>query len=91
VDNFKKEFTVTPEEKLNGPHGTGPIDYAITFIKTGEIIGVTEVKKEDILQGIAQCAVQLESVVFSRKRKADELENELHLEKKSKSEHWESG
>ena len=64
-----------PEERINGPHGTGPVDYMIKSVTSLEIVGVTEVKKDDIEQGIAQCAVQLESVIDNyRKRRAKEIE-----------------
>ena len=75
VENFKKQFHVMPEEKIDGPHGTGPVDYMIKSVTSDEIVGVTEVKKDDMEQGIAQCAIQLESVVDNyRKRKAEEIE-----------------
>lgn len=75
VDNFKQMFIVLPEEQIDGPHGTGPVDYMIKSIATLDIVGVTEVKKRDLSKGIAQCVIQLESVI-TRKRKVDEKEQE---------------
>jgi len=76
VDNFKQKFNVLPEQKIDGPHGTGPVDYMITSVTTLDIIGVTEVKKDDMTQGVAQCVVQLESVIITRKRQVDEGERD---------------
>ena len=39
-------------------------------------MGVTEVKREDIKQGVAQNAVQIESALSRRKRKVEEIEND---------------
>lgn len=76
VGRFEEEFHVIPQQRIHGPHGMEPVDYAIKLLKTGEIVGVTEVTKDDISQGIAQCAVQLESAVFSRKRKAEGIKEQ---------------
>ena len=75
VDNFKQKFIILPEQRVDGPYGVGLVDYMITSISTSEIVGVTEVKKDDVSQGIAQCVVQLQSVI-TRKRKVDEEEQE---------------
>ena len=44
-------------------------------------MGVTEVKKDNFVKGVAQCAVQLESSLLNRKRKVDELEESLTVGK----------
>ncbi|POG69423.1 hypothetical protein GLOIN_2v1777129 [Rhizophagus irregularis DAOM 181602=DAOM 197198] len=41
------------------------------LLQTAKTVGVTEVKDEDFLKGIAQNAVQLESALSNRKRKAN--------------------
>ena len=75
VENFKQQFNVMPEERIDGPHGTGPVDYMIKSVTSLEKVGVTEVKNNNFEQGIAQCAIQLESVIDKyRKRKAEEIE-----------------
>ncbi|CAI2175156.1 14053_t:CDS:2 [Funneliformis geosporum] len=54
--------------EISGCHGKGPVDWAI---KVGDtIIMVTEAKRDDINQGIAQNAIQLMS--YNNKRKYDE-------------------
>ena len=40
------------------------------------LFGVTEVKKDDFVKGVAQCAVQLESSLSNCKRKANEMEED---------------
>jgi hypothetical protein len=59
-----------PEKNITGPNGHGPVDIAL---KTAKTVGVTEVKDEDFFKGIAQNAVQLESALSNRKRKASEM------------------
>ncbi|RIA99327.1 hypothetical protein C1645_811563 [Glomus cerebriforme] len=46
------------------------------FTPNRKTVGVTEVKDEDFYKGIAQNAVQLESALSNRKRKANEMEEE---------------
>ncbi|GBC49899.2 hypothetical protein GLOIN_2v1777129 [Rhizophagus irregularis DAOM 181602=DAOM 197198] len=47
------------------------------LLQTAKTVGVTEVKDEDFLKGIAQNAVQLESALSNRKRKASEIEERI--------------
>jgi hypothetical protein len=44
------------------------------LLQTAKTVGVTEVKDEDFYKGVAQNAVQLESALSNRKRKANEME-----------------
>lgn len=46
IEKFKQQFTVMPEERIDGPHGTGPVDYMIKPVRSLKIVGVTEVKKK---------------------------------------------
>jgi hypothetical protein len=69
-------FELRPEKNITGPNGHGPVDFAIDLLKTAKTVGVTEVKDKDIYKGIAQNAVQLESALVNRKRKANEMEEE---------------
>ena len=58
-----------------GQYGRGPVDYSINIPASGTIVGITEVKREDILTGIAQNMVQIESVTGGKKRKAAGIED----------------
>ncbi|GES87991.1 hypothetical protein GLOIN_2v1571020 [Rhizophagus clarus] len=54
---YEGEIKVYPQYEISGSHGKGPVDWAI---KIGNIIiTITEAKKEDINQRIAQNAIQL--------------------------------
>ncbi|EXX68830.1 Coronin-like protein crn1 [Rhizophagus irregularis] len=70
------KFELRPEKNITGPNGHGPVDFAIDLLQTAKTVGVTEVKDEDIFKGIAQNAVQLESALSNRKRKASEMEED---------------
>ncbi|GBC09786.1 hypothetical protein RclHR1_00910036 [Rhizophagus clarus] len=74
ANNFKGKFEIRPQKVISGPNGHGPLDFAIDLCQTAKTVGVTEVKKDDFVKGVAQCAVQLESSLSYRKRKADEME-----------------
>ena len=76
VNLYKGKFELRPEKNITGPHGHGPVDFAIDLLRTARTAGVTEVKDEDFYKGIAQNAVQLESALTNRKRKASEMEEE---------------
>jgi hypothetical protein len=73
---YKGKFELRPEKNITGPNGHGPADFAIDLLRTTKTVGVTEVKDEDIFKGIAQNAVQLESALSNRKRKANEMEED---------------
>ncbi|PKC10512.1 hypothetical protein RhiirA5_498386 [Rhizophagus irregularis] len=73
---YEGKFELRPEKNITGPNGHGPVDFAIDLLQTAKTVGVTEVKDEDIFKGIAQNAVQLESALSNRKRKASEMEEE---------------
>ena len=56
------EIKVYPQYEISGSHGKGPVDWAI---KIGNIIiTITEAKKEDINQGIAQNAIHTSSAIL---------------------------
>jgi hypothetical protein len=76
ANNFKGKFEIRPQKVISGPNGHGPLDFAIDLRRTAKTVGVIEVKKDDFVKGVAQCAVQLESSLSNRKRKADEMEEE---------------
>jgi hypothetical protein len=74
VNLYEGKFELRPEKNITGPNGHGPVDFAIDLLQTAKTVGVTEVKDEDFFKGIAQNAVQLESALSNRKRKANEME-----------------
>ncbi|UZN99887.1 uncharacterized protein OCT59_001150 [Rhizophagus irregularis] len=75
VSLYKDNFKLIPEKLIEGRNGQGNLDYAIECRSTGRILGVIEVKKEDFMKEFAQASVQMESTL-TRKRKADEINNE---------------
>jgi len=76
ANNFKGKFEIRPQKNISGPNGHGPLDFAVDLRRTAKTVGVTEVKKDDFVKGVAQCAVQLESSLSNRKRKANEMEED---------------
>ena len=69
-----QKFRITPQDPIEGPYGKGPVDYSINIPASNTIMRITKIKREDILAGIAQNMVQIESVTAGRKRKADEMD-----------------
>ncbi|KAF7730081.1 hypothetical protein EC973_003027 [Apophysomyces ossiformis] len=67
---FHEELYLAAEKYLSGRLGIGPVDYSVHSRQTNDyVLGVTEVKKENFNQGVAQNVVQLESALTQRKRK----------------------
>ena len=81
ANNFKGKFEIRSQKVISGPNGHGPLDFAIDLRRTAKTVGVIEVKKDDFVKGVAQCAVQLESSLSNRKRKANEMEVVTDAEK----------
>ncbi|CAG8798385.1 10327_t:CDS:2, partial [Dentiscutata erythropus] len=46
------------EVNKKSSNGHGPVDYAFTSIHTSRVVGIIEVKDKDLVQGVAQNAVQ---------------------------------
>lgn len=69
----RQNIIIRPEKYIKGKFGKGPVDYAIT-LSNGAIVGVTEVKREDFRKGVAQNAVQIESIL-PQKRKAEDMDD----------------
>jgi hypothetical protein len=63
------EIKVYPqyENEISGSHGKGPVDWAVNIGNI--IITITEAKKEDINQGIAQNAIQLQTSIQCNPKK----------------------
>ena len=51
----------------------GRADYSIEF-QDGEILGVTRVKRQDYMLGIAQNAIQIRSIIDQKPKKVISLE-----------------
>ncbi|KAG0211780.1 hypothetical protein B0O80DRAFT_503085 [Mortierella sp. GBAus27b] len=77
---FKEDLYLASQRNLSGCRGNGPLDFSIHSQDTHSCtLGVTEVKKDDFKQGIAQNIVQLESALTSikkRKRDTQEMDGE---------------
>ncbi|KAG0243848.1 hypothetical protein BG011_003068 [Mortierella polycephala] len=58
------------EHPMSGMRGHGPVDYAVIDRRNNsQVVGVTEVKREDYKQGMAQNMAQLDVAVQQKKRK----------------------
>ena len=69
---FKEDLYLTSQRNLSGRRGNGPVDFSVYSRKThAYTLGVTEVKKDDFRQGVAQNIVQLESALTEKKRKRE--------------------
>ncbi|KAG0027221.1 hypothetical protein BGZ81_005785 [Podila clonocystis] len=67
---FKEDLYLAAQRDLSGRRGNGPLDFSVHSRKTYEYtLGVTEVKKDDFKQGVAQNIVQLEAALTEKKRK----------------------
>ncbi|KAG0360632.1 Tigger transposable element-derived protein 6 [Gamsiella multidivaricata] len=65
------------EDLFLGRRGNGPVDFSVHSRKTMDYsLGVTEVKKEDLRQGMVQNIVQLEATLTAKKRKREKYEME---------------
>ena len=56
---FKGEFLLKAQRSISGSLGNGPVDFAIEHNNT--IIMITETKRENLDQGVAQCVIQLDT------------------------------
>ncbi|KAF8932529.1 hypothetical protein BGZ47_011345 [Haplosporangium gracile] len=69
---FKEDLYLASQRNLSGRRGNGPLDFSVHPRKTHDYtLGVTEVKRDDFRQGVAQNIVQLESALTSKKRKRE--------------------
>lgn len=67
---FHEDLYLEAQRELSGRRGRGPVDYSVRSVKDPTFtLGVTEVKKDDFNQGLAQNIVQLESALTAKKRK----------------------
>jgi len=59
VNTFRDDFKIWPEKLIEEINGRGPVNFTIEACN-GQIVGMTEVKREDFKKGVAQNAIQLE-------------------------------
>ncbi|KAF9419837.1 hypothetical protein BGZ76_004194 [Entomortierella beljakovae] len=73
---FRDDLILATQTNLRGVRGNGPVDYSVHSRQCFEYtLGVTEVKKENFVQGVAQNIVQMESAL-PRKRKRDDSDED---------------
>ncbi|KAF9902768.1 hypothetical protein BX616_001813 [Lobosporangium transversale] len=78
MEFFKSEMFLAQQHKICGKRGHGPVDFAILERPHGsQILVITEVKKENYVQGLAQNMVQLDVAVQQKKRKRVEEDEEV--------------
>ncbi|KAJ3112500.1 hypothetical protein HK098_008044, partial [Nowakowskiella sp. JEL0407] len=84
---------VCPGYSVEGSYGIGSLDYALMY--DSDIIGVTEAKRSDINQGLAQNLIQLYSVAQTNrdekelKRRRDDMDmEEIVYGIVTDAEHW---
>jgi hypothetical protein len=78
---FEKDMYLICQQNLKGHRGHGPVDFSVhsRMISSSYALGVTEVKRENFEQGVAQNIVQLESALTEnkkRKRKTHDIDGE---------------
>ncbi|KAF8925433.1 hypothetical protein BGZ58_000816 [Dissophora ornata] len=68
--SYKADLFLAQQQQMSGRRGHGPVDFAVMDrIHQTQVLGVTEVKKDDHVQGLAQNMVQLDVAVQQKKRK----------------------
>lgn len=80
---FQEDLYLAAQRNLSGRRGNGPLDFSVHLRTTHSYtLGVTEVKKDDFRQGVAQNIVQLESALTTKKRKrsASDVDGEEPME-----------
>ncbi|KAF9306578.1 hypothetical protein BG003_000990, partial [Podila horticola] len=83
---FQGDLYLAAQRNLSGRRGNGPLDFSVHPRTTHSYtLGVTEVKKDDFRQGVAQNIVQLESALTTKKRKrsASDVDGEEPMEMRS--------
>ncbi|KAF9287535.1 hypothetical protein BGZ68_001691 [Mortierella alpina] len=67
---FKEDLVLAAQRNLSGRRGNGEVDFSVHSRKNDNLtLGVTEVKREDFKQGVAQNIVQLESALTTAKKR----------------------
>ncbi|KAF9405014.1 hypothetical protein BGZ94_003810, partial [Podila epigama] len=77
MQSYKSDMFLAQQQQMSGRRGHGPVDFAVLDrIHQTQVLGVTEVKKDDHVQGMAQNMVQLDVAVQQKKRKRAELDDD---------------
>ncbi|KAF8936567.1 hypothetical protein BGZ47_009441 [Haplosporangium gracile] len=72
---FKDDLYLMSQRQLSGRRGNGPVDFSVHPRKTHDYtLGVTEAKRSDLKQGVAQNIVQLEAALTEKKRKREKYD-----------------
>ncbi|KAF8923775.1 hypothetical protein BGZ58_002533 [Dissophora ornata] len=70
MQSYDSQMYLSHEHPMSGMRGHGPVDYAVIDRRNNsQVLGVTEAKKEDYKQGMAQNMAQLDVAVQQKKRK----------------------
>ncbi|KAG0296251.1 hypothetical protein BGZ98_001034 [Dissophora globulifera] len=70
MQSYKTDMFLTQQQPMSGRRGHGPVDFAVMDrIHQTQVLGVTEVKKDDHVQGLAQNMVRLDVAVQQKKWK----------------------
>ena len=62
--SFQGYLTIQPQRQLYGIYGRGSVDYGFDLRTSGATGGVTEVRRDNFGNGIAQNMVQLEACLI---------------------------
>ncbi|KAI8356312.1 hypothetical protein B0O80DRAFT_497023 [Mortierella sp. GBAus27b] len=66
MQSYKADMFLAQQEHMSGRRGHGPVDFTVLDRKhQTQVLGVTEVKKDDHVQGLAQNMVQLDTAMLS--------------------------
>lgn len=78
IQSYGSEMFLAQQWPMSGMRGHGAVDFAVVDrILQSQVLGVTEVKKEDYAQGLAQNMAELDVAVQQKKRKRiDEVDED---------------
>ncbi|KAK3846355.1 MAG: hypothetical protein J3R72DRAFT_486623 [Linnemannia gamsii] len=78
IQSYGPEMFLAQQRPMSGMRGHGAVDFAVVDrVHQSQVLGVTEVKKEDYAQGLAQNMAELDVAVQQKKRKRiDEVDED---------------
>ncbi|KAG0349246.1 hypothetical protein BGZ54_004415, partial [Gamsiella multidivaricata] len=78
MQSYGSEMFLAQQRPMSGMRGHGAVDFAVVDrVHQSQVLGVTEVKKEDYAQGLAQNMAELDVAVQQKKRKRiDEVDED---------------
>ncbi|KAG0200056.1 hypothetical protein BGX31_004157 [Mortierella sp. GBA43] len=75
---YKSEMLLLQQYPMSGQRGHGPVDFVVFDRKLQtQVLGVTQVRKGDHAQGLAQNMVQLDVAIQNKRERAEEAEKEV--------------